>query len=96
LKTIVVWPSKGKRNPPIPPDNIILNFRDKGSWYDLDVMKFTINRIFRPHFHKMSKGKRGILILDNCRAHINQEIETIFQEMNVHIIKIPPNGTSEL
>ena len=72
-----MWPNKGKRNRPACPDGIKLIYREKGSWFDINVMKKTIYAILEPISKKMSQNKRGLLMIDNCRAHYDSKTKEI-------------------
>ena len=56
-------------------------------------MKKTIQYIIRPYVRNIPEGYRGLLILDNCRAHLNKEIIDILQKLNVDVLPLPPNST---
>ena len=45
---------------------------------------------------KIPPNKKGLIIMDNSRAHYNSEIKYILNQLNYDILLLPPNSTSFL
>ena len=63
-------------------------------------MKETINKIFKPFYQSIPSEKRGLLIMDNVRAHYDHEkgeIKKLLKNnLRVDIFLLPPNSSSYL
>ena len=55
--------------------------------------------IFRPFFASLPEGKRGLLLIDNARAHfdgIQGDIAKSLDKLRVDILLLHPNSSSIL
>ncbi len=59
-------------------------------------MKPTINIMFNPYSKYLSNNKRGLILMDNSRAHINDEIKSLFKQYRYDVFTLPPNLTSDM
>lgn len=60
-------------------------------------MKETIKQIFVPFGKTIPEKKKGILIMDNFKAHYDGlEIPKLIREAGFKLLLLPPNTTSEL
>lgn len=97
LRALVILPGKGKKAlKTIIPPNISIFFREDGSWVDRTVMKAFIKNIIEPWIANLPLGKRGLLLLDNCRGHFDPEIEELLKKLRIDIKLLPPNTTGRL
>ena len=74
-------------------------YRQKGSWYDIETMKKTINTVLKPISRQIPEGKKGIILLDNCRAHWDVKdltIKNLLQSINFEPVLLPSNTTGRL
>ena len=46
LTPVIIWPTKGLRNKPLLPPDFLLYYREKGSWVDIDCMRFIVDTVF--------------------------------------------------
>jgi len=94
LPAFVIMKGKGKKRLKInTPENCVLHFRERGSYMDTDSMKAWIRYILAPLQRKIAPGKKGILLLDRSRGHLNNEIEKLILEQGCKIVKLPSNTT---
>ena len=96
LKAMIIIKSKGKKKIQTSHDNIKIYFREKGSWMDFDGMTYFINNILSPWSRTIPEGKRALLLLDNCKSHINYDIEDKLRKLKIDTKKFPSNTTSYL
>ena len=52
---------------------MIILYREKGSWYDSNIMQKTIQYVLKPISKKIPENKKGLIMMDNSRAHFDKE-----------------------
>ena len=89
---------KGKRNTldVVIPKNMLVHWREAGSWMDREVFKKYIRLVLKEWSAKIPLDKRGLLLLDNFKGHIDDEIEGLLQDIRIDVQKFPPNTTPYL
>ena len=75
-------------------------YRDKGSWYDIETMLQTIKDILAPISKNIPPNKKGIILLDNCRAHYETKapfrVKELLMKYRFEPVLLPPNTTASL
>ena len=59
-------------------------------------MDFTIRYIFKSQSFKMNEGERGLILIYNCRAHLNDDISPKINDAWVDLILFPDNTRGTL
>lgn len=62
----------------------------KNAWIDKDLMLYWIQNIWKA----FTKGRPSLLILDRCKAHLEDSVKDAFQKCNTTTILIPGGCTS--
>lgn len=75
LKPLVILKGKRATLDVVTPSNLLVHWREAGSWMDRDVFKKYIRLVLKDWSSKIPAGKRGLLLLDNFKGHIDDEIE---------------------
>ena len=64
----------------------------KNAWFDREITRWWINKVFWPHYQNKFGNSDCILLLDNCSAHHGLDDATI--PKYIRIVYLPPNVTS--
>ena len=96
LPAMLIWPSQGKKtmNGPVP-DNVYLAHRPT-SWMDTELMKKWVNDILSKRTRKLKEGKKGLVIFDGFRAHLQDEVTKLIAKCNFDVKVLPPYTTPHL
>ena len=86
---------KGKRNTldVVIPKDVLVHWREAGSWMDREVFKKYIRLVLKEWSAKIPLDKRGLLLLDNFKGHINDEIKGLLRDIRIDVQKFSPNTT---
>ena len=96
LPAMLIWPSKGKKHVNVPvPDNLYLEYREK-SWMDQHLMKKWISHILTKRKRKIKEGKKGLIMFDGFKAHLQKDVIELIEENNFDVWTLPPNTTPYL
>jgi len=94
LRAMLVFPDKGvKKLKQDPPANLYIAHREAGSWIDREMMQKWLTYVLRPYASKLPAGKRGILILDNHRGHIDPDLKAYVEGLIFDFEPLPTNST---
>ncbi|KAL4467292.1 hypothetical protein ABPG72_016886 [Tetrahymena utriculariae] len=97
LNQVVVWPSKGvKKIFDQIPSNIIIFYRNEGSFFDSILFKKWIQDIVKPHSTSLPINKKGLIILDNFEGHKYEGLSNDLEQIRYEILHLPPNTTDQL
>ena len=97
LKATIIFPDKGiKKLDRDVPHNIWKTHREEGSYMDRSTMTSWISNVLAPYAKKLPPNRRGLLILDNFRGHISNDIRDALKKLNYDIETLPPNTTKYL
>ena len=97
IPALVILPGKGKKKLKIDqPENLRIEFREEGSYMDRDVMMKWANYTFRNFARELPPNKRGMLLIDNFKGHLSDDIENYIKTFRFDILKFPANTTKYL
>lgn len=76
LPASLIFKGKGTRNSKLhPPDNLYLLYDENKSWMNKNLMLKWLDTILMKRKRKIELGKKGLLILDNMSAHVNEDVK---------------------
>jgi hypothetical protein len=63
---------------------------------DTVMMKKWVTYVLRPYARKMPLEKRGLLIFDNFKCHLDPEVLQAIKDLRFDVARLPANTTGEL
>jgi hypothetical protein len=96
LPAYIVIKSKGVKLILGTPRNVRVAYREKGSWMDIIQMKHYIRTVLMYWAEDIPPNKRGLLLIDNFKGHIDSEIEGILRKLRIDVKTLPKNTTAYL
>lgn len=76
------------------PRNVRVAYREKGSWMDLPQMRHYIRSVLKYWVEDMPPNKRGLLLIDNFKGHVDSTIEAELRELHIDVKTLPKNTTA--
>ena len=99
LPGLVILPGQGKGKGKLKiswPSNVHIKFRKEGSYMDRNVMDYWCTYILRPFVKDLPQDKKGLLLLDNFKGHIDETIKQYITSLRVDVETFPSNATKYL
>ena len=92
LKPILITKGKTKRSlKKFDLNNEIIGTYSNNGWVNNGILKIALTLI-----HKITKGKKSVLLLDKYPAHKSDFITEIAKKLNINLVYVPVGKTSEL
>lgn len=96
LPAMIIIKGAGVKTLKTIPKNIVVRYREEGSWMDKERMKNYIRTVLKYWAEDIPKEKRGLLLIDNFKGHIDKDIEDQFRELRIDVKRLPSNTSAYL
>ena len=96
LFTVIILKGKGvKKLKSALPHDFYTEYSNE-SWINTNIFQRWVTEVLARHAKKLPVGKKGLLIMDNHRSHINPKVLKAIKNLNYDIELLPPNCTGRL
>jgi len=86
LYTMIILEGKGvKQLKCVVPHNVVIAYSESSSWMKTKIMVSWIEDVLAVHAKKLPSGKKGLLIMDNHEAHIDEDVKKKIRALNYDI-----------
>jgi len=97
LDTIIILKGKGvKQLKCTIPHDFYISYNEESSWINTKIMLSWVSFVLEPHAKKLPQDKKGLLLMDNHRCHIDEGVLKRIRDLRYDIKLLPPNTTGLL